>query len=177
LPGFDESGQYSGLIAQAGQSLGHGCAGLKTLPRLFGQGPQNKRFQGRRYFSHARRSRRRVVNMGVKHLRRVAAKRGAACNHLVQDNAQGIKIGPAIHRIAAGLLRGHVSRGADSMAGAGQRLVIQGQGHAEIGQQRPAISPQQNVGGLDIAMNDPLAVSVVQGIGNLPGNIGRCRFI
>jgi hypothetical protein len=74
-----------------------------------------------------------------------------------------------VHRLALGLLRGHVQRRAGDEAGLRQLHVLRRPGQAEVGQLDVAGALlQQDVGRLDVAVDQPLGVG-----GGQPG--GRLR--
>jgi hypothetical protein len=95
--------------------------------------------------------------------------------HLVEHAAQGIHIGsrgnfPLAHR----LFRAHVVRRAEGHAGLGHpgARSAHGQGDAEVGHQCGTIV-QQDVFGLDVAVDDPVPVGVVEGRRHLGGDSYR----
>ena len=65
------------------------------------------------------------------------------------------------------MFRTHVREGAAEHSGFSSIRIDVGR-HVEISQQRPAIRSNKDVGGLDVAVQDPLAMGVVQGLGQ-PG--------
>ena len=86
----------------------------------------------------------------------------ASDQHFVEDDTKAIEIGAAIELLAAGLLGAHVVRRADhgTRPGHARRRVV-GAGDAEIGQGRGAVITQQDVVGLDVAMDESLLLRVV----------------
>ena len=97
-------------------------------------------------------------------------ERRRAGQQLVEDHAQGVDVGTGvdIHRRRVGLLRRHVSRSADDRAGVGEALLGELEfgrfGDAEVDDLRrgPAVDlGDQDVGGLQIAVDDPLLVGVL----------------
>ena len=99
---------------------------------------------------------------------RRALERRAAGEHLVEDRAQGVDVGGGrdVGGRAAGLLGGHVARRAHDVAGAGQaRLALHQLGQAEVGDLRDALVGEHDVGRLDVAVDDPVLVGVVEGPG------------
>ncbi len=94
-----------------------------------------------------------------------------AGQHLVEQHAEAVQVGAGIHRLAANLLRAHVARRADGQAGPGHdRGAAEGFGDAEVGQHRAAVFAEQDVLGLDVAVDDVAAVGVVQGAGHGAGD-------
>ena len=97
-------------------------------------------------------------------LRRAAGERRVARQHFIEHAAQGIHIRargnlPLAHR----LLGAHVVRRAEAHAGLGHPGAggAHRQRDAEVGHQRRAVV-QQDVLGLDVAVDDAVAVGVVQ---------------
>ena len=87
-------------------------------------------------------------------------KRGLTDQHLVEDARQAVLVAPGIHRLRARLFGTHVDRRADREAGAGEALAAgldQRLGDSEIGDVHVPAGEQQ-VLGLDVAVNDPFAV-------------------
>ena len=74
-------------------------------------------------------------------------------------------------------LGGHVAQGADQVAGAGQVLLARGAGQAEVGDPDRAVGVEQQVGRLDVAMNDPLAGGVRQRLGRLHAQPGDAEGV
>ena len=105
---------------------------------------------------------------------RLRGRRGEgllAGDHLVQHAAEGVDVAPAVHLTAAGLLRAHVGGGAEGEAGLGElshARDLEGAGHAEVG--HPGVSAaQEDVLGLDVAVDHSAPVGAVEGVGDFPG--------
>src|SRR4051812_21399763 len=109
---------------------------------------------------------------GENRLGRRARERRRAGKHLVAEDAQRVDVGAVIHGIAEGLFGRHVPDGAERHAGAGEPRVRgfsrqrERRRDAEIREDRVSIL-QQDVLGLDVAMDDALIVRVREGIGDL----------
>ena len=122
----------------------------------------------------------RVLGEDPRHdgLRRGAGERRLAGEHLVEHAAQGVHVAaggdlPLAHR----LLGAHVVRGAERHAGfrhARPAGLAGGKRDAEVGHQGPAVV-QQDVFGLDVAMDHVVAVRVVQRARHLGGDAHRVR--
>jgi hypothetical protein len=105
-----------------------------------------------------------------------AAERQLASQQLVQHHPQAVHVGPAVHlvRVAAGLLRAHVRRGAQHLALDGHRdLAGVALGQAEVHHARPAVAADHDVRGLHVAVDDAALVRVLQGVGNGHDQLGR----
>src|SRR5580704_2214745 len=105
-----------------------------------------------------------------------------AGDHLIENSAERKKIGAAVKFEAAGLFWRHVSDGADGGAGAGeelyagirQGLAVQGIvairnqfGQAEVENFDRAAIGDENIPGLDVAVNDVFFVSGVESVSEL----------
>src|ERR1700739_1673316 len=116
-----------------------------------------------------------------------AAKRQRAGGHFIQDHAERKKIGASVERFGADLLRRHVGNRAEGGAGTGEmlRAYIFGDdagggtslaaiGVGKLGESEiqnlgvPALG-DENIGRLDVTMNDAFAVSGVQSVGHFNG--------
>jgi len=85
--------------------------------------------------------------------------------HLVEHRTERVHVGPRVELAIAGrLLRAHVGGRPHRESSLGQLLLIyqEGTGNTEIGHQCLPIG-EQNVLRLDVAMNDAVAVSIVEG--------------
>ena len=92
---------------------------------------------------------------------------GTARRQLVERRPQGVDVGPRV--TAAGEpLRRHVAQGPQQVAGVGQRLGVgRVMRQAEVGDPDDAPLVQQDVRRLDVAVDDPLAVRVGEGLSGL----------
>ena len=85
------------------------------------------------------------------------------------------EVGTAVDGSAGELLGRHVGGSAEQLAGGGE-LTGRELGDAEIGDARPLAAVDlarghEDVGGLDVAMDDALAVRVTEGLGELLADI------
>ncbi len=110
------------------------------------------------------------------------AERRATREEGVEDRPQGVDVGrrPGPPRFAAGLLGGHVTWGPQDQARPRDPAVcVEHLGQAEVGDLRPAVMGQQDVRGLEVAVDDAQAVRVVdrpgQGLHQLGRLAGRQR--
>jgi hypothetical protein len=93
-------------------------------------------------------------------------ERRLARQHLVQHGRQRVLVGAAIHLLVIRLLRAHVERRADRGAGPGQPLVgVERAGDPEIGHERRAVPGEEDVPGLDVAVDHAVLVRVLQRAG------------
>ena len=102
---------------------------------------------------------------------------GSPDQHLVGDGAEGVHVGAAGDgALAHGLLGRHVVRRAERHAGLGHPAAAAGAGDgqrdAEVGHQRLAVV-QQDVLRLDVAVDHPVPVGVVERGGHLGGQAHR----
>ena len=110
------------------------------------------------------------------------AERRATREEGVEDRPQGVDVDrrPGPLRVAAGLLRGHVTGGPEDQVRPGDPAVcVEHLGQAEVGDLGPAVVGQQDVRGLEVAVDDAQAVRVVdrpgQGLHQLGRLAGRQR--
>jgi hypothetical protein len=123
----------------------------------------------------ARRTRFVVQHLVQQHPRRPAEGKFAS-QRLVEDDPQAVHVAAAVHcsAIPAGLFRGHVGRGAKDLAVQGHGdLAGVPLGQPKIHQVGRAVLTQQDVGGLHVPVNHPLAVGVLEGVGQPGGQAGR----
>ena len=88
--------------------------------------------------------------------------------HLVEDAPERVDVGPEVHPEPAGLLGGEVGRRPDEKAVAGERKIpvtraANRLGETEVGHVDPALRVDQDVGRLDVPVDDSL----------LPGGLER----
>ena len=109
-----------------------------------------------------------------------------ARGHFVEDDAEGKQIAARVHFFAADLFRGHVGDGTERGAGAGEifgsdaqrgsgvgfrRGASQGRdfGEAEIEDLGIAALGDENVCGLDVAVDDALRMGGIESVGDFDG--------
>ena len=110
--------------------------------------------QTRQGCGHMHNANRQTVAGGVGHF---------AGQHLIKHHAQTVQISAAIDFSAAQLLRAHVIRRAHDRAGVGHhRDAVDGSRDAEIAQYARAIVTQQNIIGLNVAVDIAFAVRIIQ---------------
>ena len=92
---------------------------------------------------------------------------------LVEDDAQAEDVGPAIDPVplAAGLLGAHVGGRAGEPGPLAEVLVLERQ--PEVGHAGLARGVDQDVGGLDVPVDQAPGVGVVQGLGDGRHQLGR----
>ncbi len=93
---------------------------------------------------------------------RFAVEGQLAGQRLPGEDPQRILIAAAVHRLPLDLLRRHVARRADRRARLGERHAPEGARDAEVAHQRPPRVLDHHVGGLHVAVDDALAMRVVQ---------------
>ena len=174
------------------QVLGQVLGRLVPLGRILSQALQTDRFQAGRDVADdlARRDWLLGVDLVQRFHRARAEERRLARQHLIQNRAERIDVGGRAHGVglALGLFRGHVAGGADHFAADRVALAgpVQHLGQAEIGDlgHEPAEVPvvgllvglggkvqkrlaavQQDVGRLQVAVDDPTLMGEVHGPG------------
>ena len=99
-----------------------------------------------------------------------------AGERLVEDHPQRVEVGAAVDRPAARLLRRQVRRGAELHPRPGEGGVAEHLGDAEVGQQQAVVlGAQEHVLRLDVAVDDPAPVGVVERGRRLPQVLARLR--
>ena len=73
-----------------------------------------------------------------------------------QQQPEGVDVDGRPDGLAGDLFRGEVGRGADHQSGRRDARGIDEAGNAEVGELDAAASSEQNVGGLDVAVHEPL---------------------
>ncbi len=90
-------------------------------------------------------------------------ERQPAGQHLVEQEPDRIDVSPGVDRVASYLLGREVSGGPDDHTGARQiTLRAVGLGDTKVGDLDAVVSTDEDVGRLDVAMDDPRAVRVME---------------
>ncbi len=91
-------------------------------------------------------------------------ERHPAGQALVQHQSERVEVGPAVELLAAHLLGRQVLGGAHHDVVAGQVGFgrLQTLGDAEVGQEDPPVGGHHDVAGLDVAMDEPRSVRVIE---------------
>ena len=155
--------------------------GLHALSRVLGEELHDQRSEGRRRIGAAGEHTEvggRVHDVRHEQLHgRRRTEDGTTREHAIHQHAQGVEVGAAIRRaVAVGLLGRHVGWRADDLAGAGDPRVRRSQGlrNPEV-QDLDVICladdvDQEDVVGLEIAMNEPERMGFGQGLADLDGD-------
>ena len=110
---------------------------------------------------------------------RFAVKRRVTGNHFVKHNAQAKNVSAFINRFAPRLLRRHIAHGPQHLAGfgdvfdcrhlasSGNRSRFSELHESEVQHFDVAIRSEHHICGLDIAMNDPFLMCVLNCMANL----------
>jgi len=145
-------------------------AGVPVGRRLGQRPPEDGRHgRGQRRLEGVDVRRRLVDVLEHQHLRRDALKRQTAGQRLEQDNGQAILVAVAGQLAAGELFRTHErGRAQQCVAGqiAGQAGIVH-LGNAEVGDIGVALLVEQDVGRLDVAVDNPGVVGRVQSAGHL----------
>ena len=96
----------------------------------------------------------------------------AAGHHLVHDHGQRIDVGTVVSVAALGLLRGDVVDASQGFLRQGVTLAHD-PGNAEVHHLDGAVFQHHNVMWLDVPVDDPPAVGVLQPLGDLHGKMQR----
>ena len=127
-----------------------------TLRRVLGDAARDERAQRRRNVVQGRRN--GVQDVSDLVLQVVGLQRVGAGEQLVEHEAEGVDIGPAVHRLALQLLGRHVGR----RAGAGPlRFMLSAVDarQAEVGDLQPVVRRDEQVAGLDVPVHDADALA------------------
>ncbi len=98
-----------------------------------------------------------------------------AGRQLVEGRAQAVNVGAAVDRLLERrrLLGAHVPRRAHQRAVNGQRRLVHPLGQAKIGQPHDAVTVEQQVRRLDVAVDHPALVGMRQRLGGLKAPRGN----
>ena len=104
---------------------------------------------------------------GENGLRVGARVRHLARKHLIQDGAECVDVGARVERaLTGGLLRTHVARRAYDQPGGGQAVgLVPGSRDTEVRDQGGSVRREQQVFGLDVAMQDAVLMGIFEGAG------------
>ncbi len=169
---IDDRPSTSALDQRLRHVVGRGVA----IGGRLGEGPHHRRIHCWRDGAARAGERPRVLGdaPGDDRLGRGPGEWRFAGHHLVEHAAERVDVGAAVEvGLAAGLLGTHVGRGADGEPGLGERAgILGGPGDAEVGHQRVPLV-DQDVGRLDVAVDDPPLVGIGQRLGHLAGEADR----
>ncbi len=108
-----------------------------------------------------------VVDDTMAHHRQVLAlERLVAGQHLVEHHAQREEVGPVVHLLALDLLRRHVVGRAEELTLLGEVRAVE-PGDAEVRDLHPVVRGDEDVRRLDVAVDDPVRMRVVQRVPHL----------
>ena len=102
----------------------------------------------------------------------VGLERHPAAQHLVEHDAEAVEVGAAVDRLGLDLLGRQVLGGAEERPLLGEVGRLGGLGDAEVADLHPAVLGQQDVGGLDVAVDEAGGVGDRQRAGDLGGDVG-----
>ena len=103
----------------------------------------------------------------------LAGEGDLAGEHLVEADTQTVDIALAGHSPSLGLLRAHIIGGADYAACDRKARGLYVLGDAEVGEFDVACGVGHNVGRLDIAVDDPLGMGILERVCNRTSHIER----
>jgi hypothetical protein len=104
---------------------------------------------------------------------RLAPERRASGERHEEHAAQGVHVAARVDRRTREVLRRHEVDGPDPFAAVGQvGLGVDGSGDAEVRQVDVVVRGEQDVGRLDVAMDEPCGVRRVEGVGDLRDDRG-----
>ena len=157
-----------------GRSVNHGAGGAAELAgrrialgRILGQRARNDRVEARRNTGSVRGARRVVVEVGQDRGRRGRAREGRPAGQAaVQQAADRVDIAARGRPLATQMLGRHEVDRAQPLAGVGDARPRVRTGDTEVAQVN-VVPGQENVGGLDVAMDEPGRMGGVERGGDL----------
>ena len=101
--------------------------------------------------------------------RRVTDEGRVSGDHLVEHASQGVHVGTRIDRLAPGLFRRQILRGADHRRGLGDPVIAVSQRtrDSEVHHFDRTGVGDHDVGGLHVAVNDSVLMTEVQGLAGI----------
>ena len=145
---------------------------LETPLRFFLQALQDDGFNvGRECLHDFARALRQFAKLHHSRRNRIVAReRRGACNHLVEQEADGIDIGARVHMLKPDLLRGHVGGRAGDSAGH-LRIAANHARDSEVHDLHAAAPVHNDVRGFQIPVNDCLQVRFAKARANLAADL------
>ena len=101
---------------------------------------------------------------------------GPQCQQFVQREPQTVDVAAGVG-VAAHLFGGHVPQGSDNVAALRNVVAFDGFGQPEVGHPDNALPVEQQVGRLDIAVQNSLFVSKLQRPGRLDADIDAVKAV
>ena len=152
----------------------HHRAVAVALSRVLGQRHPDDLAQPRRNLVGERRG--RLLEVADAELHGGAGLEGGlAREHLVQHHPGAVDVAGGRQRPAPRLLGGHVARGAAEQRRALSGVGLADAGHAEVPHLHTSGAVEQDVGRLDVAVDDPAGVGAAQRAAQLLGDAGCLR--
>ena len=169
---------HRAVVDEAAQVVGQVGGGLIALRRLRGQGRQHHRFEVARHVGIARL---RTHDARLHRLQEQSGRvrlvvGGLQDEQLIERQAKAKEVGAGV-RSALEAFRGGIAEGAGHLAGTGEVVLIEVLGQAEVGDPYRAVVVEQQVGRLDVAVQDALGVGVGEGLGRLRAKAGDMAII
>jgi hypothetical protein len=100
-------------------------------------------------------------------------KRGAQGQEFVQSSAETKDVGTPVNDTGASLLGAHIPRGSKQTIMLCKARVSDPSGQAEVGDPDCPLGVDQQVGRLDVAVDDSLVVGVSECLGSLKADLGN----
>lgn len=159
------------LALESRQGLCQLRAVLETLRRLLREQLVEHRLQHRKV---RRQLRQGCGDVHDAHRERILGLiRHAPEQQLMEHDTERVQVGATVERQSTRLFGTHVVRRADDGAGVRHARVVGGTRNAEVGEHRGAVFAQQDVVGLDVAVDHALALGIAQRRGDLARHAQR----